>query len=232
MQITNAVKVDIPKPTTNYRWYAVFLVSGIIAISWIDRVNFAAATPTLMRVFDLSPTTMGIVMSAFYWPYVISQIPSGWLVSRFGSKLVVFWSCLVWGITTALTSIVNGFYSFLAIRVLLGLSEAPSFPAAARVVSVWIPACERTTASALFDASARAGNAFCMPFVVWLIVQYGWKASFVITGGLAILYSFVWLKFYHEPDEHPKVSESELAYLRQDEVVDATGKVEKKRPFL
>jgi len=215
------------KPATNYRWQAMFLTAGIIAVAYVDRVNFAVATPTLMKLFELGPAQMGVLMSAFFWPYMVSQMPSGWLVNRVGSKLVVFWSCFGWGVTTALTALVSGFYSFLAVRVLLGVTEAPGFPAAARVVSVWIPAQERTTASALFDAAARAGNAFCMPFVVWLLVQYGWKASFVITGGLAVLYSFIWLKFYHEPDDHPKVSESELAYIRQDEIVSTPGDVEK-----
>lgn len=216
------------KPESGKRWFAVFLVSLAIAINYIDRVNFSVATPTLMEQFNLTAGQMGILMSAFFWSYTLTMIPAGALLNRFGPKSVMGFSIGGWGLVTMLTAAVQSFTGFLGIRILLGLTEAPAFPASARVVSVWVPIRERTFASACFDCCARLGSAFAPPIVAWIIINWGWKMSFVITGGIAVAYAILWLLTYREPDDHPTVTASELAYIRQDEVVDASGKVESK----
>ncbi len=218
---------EILKPASNYRWIAILLCAATTFISHLDRVNLAVATPTLMKTFNISSTQMGVLMSAFFWTYVLCAIPAGALLNRIGSKIVLGWSCLAWGLTTMLTALVSGYYSFFVVRILLGATEAPGFPSCVRVVSVWIPERERTRATAMFNCSTKLGIAITPPMVVWIILQWGWQASFVITGGIAVAYSFVWWCFYHEPDDHPKVTQSELAYIRQDEVVNEAGKVEK-----
>jgi ACS family glucarate transporter-like MFS transporter len=113
----------------------------------------------------------------------------------------------------------------------MGLFEAPGFPSASRVVAVWIPNRERTLASGAFDCCARIGTAFAPPLVVWIILNLGWQASFVITGVIAVAFGILWMFIYHEPDDHPKVSKSELAYIRQEEVLDESGKVAKTTPI-
>lgn len=213
------------KPASNYRYMAVFLIAMAITINYIDRVNIAVATPTLMTVFGLSASQMGVLMSAFFWSYTLMMIPVGALLNKFGPKMLMFYSCLGWGLVTMLTALVSGFGSFLAVRIGLGITEASSYPAAPRVVSVWVPKRERTMASACFDCCARVGNAFAPPLVAMIIVAWGWKASFVVSGALAVIYSFIWLYYYKDPDEHPKVTDSELAYIRQDEVLSEEGQV-------
>jgi len=213
------------KPASNYRFTAVFLIAMAITINYIDRVNIAVATPTLMAVFGLSASQMGVLMSAFFWSYTLMMIPVGALLNKFGPKMLMFYSCLGWGLVTVLTAFVGGFGSFLAVRIGLGVTEASSYPTAPRVVSVWVPKRERTMASACFDCCARVGNAFAPPLVALIIIAWGWKASFVVSGALAVIYSFIWLYYYKDPDEHPKVTESELAYIRQDEVISEEGQV-------
>ena len=213
------------KPETNYRWAAVALVSAAILLNYLDRVNISVATPTLMAELGLTATQMGILMSAFFWSYTLMMLPSGWLLNRFGPKVTLFGSLFGWGGVTMLTGTVSSFATFFAVRIGLGVTEAPGFPSASRVVAVWTPLRERTFASACFDCSARIGSAFAPPLVAAIILLWGWRMSFVITGGLALLYSFVWMALYKEPDDHPKVTKSELDYIRQDEVVDESGKV-------
>jgi len=216
------------KPESNYRYMAVFLVSMTILINYMDRVNLSVATPTLMKVLGLSGTQMGVLMSAFYWSYLLMMVPAGFLLNKFGPRLVMGWSVTSWGFVTVLTAAVGNFASFLAVRIGLGITEAPAFPASARVVSVWIPKRERNLSTACFDTSARIGAAVTPPIVAWLIINYGWRMSFVITGAIAVLYGIYFLFAYKEPDEHPLVTESELAYIRQDEVITASGEIETK----
>jgi MFS family permease len=154
------------------------------------------------------------------------MIPADMLLVKFGAKFVMGISCFLWGLATMATALVSGFAYFLSVRILLSAAEGPAYPAAAQVVSVWIPKRERTFASGTFEACSRVGSAFTPPLLVWIIVRRGWQASFVIAGVLALLYSsFVWFAKYHEPDKHPRVSKEELTYIRQDEVEDDSGKV-------
>lgn len=222
---TLSVSQAVVKPATHTRWYIVFMLALGTVINYIDRVNFGVATPTLMKEFGLGATEMGILMSAFFWSYTITMIPVGALLNKIGPHKVLGWAGILWGAVTMSMAACQGFYSFIAIRIGLGLTEAPAFPANARVVSVWVPKRERTFASAMFDCSARAGNAFAPPIVAYIIALWGWKMSFVITGAMAVVWGIWWLMTYHEPHKHPRITKEELDYIRQDEVVKEDGSV-------
>jgi len=222
---TLSVSQAVVKPATHTRWYIVFMLALGTVINYIDRVNFGVATPTLMKEFGLGATEMGILMSAFFWSYTITMIPVGALLNKIGPHKVLGWAGISWGAVTMSMAACQGFYSFIAIRIGLGLTEAPAFPANARVVSVWVPKRERTFASAMFDCSARAGNAFAPPIVAYIIALWGWKMSFVITGAMAVVWGIWWLMTYHEPHKHPRITKEELDYIRQDEVVKEDGSV-------
>jgi ACS family glucarate transporter-like MFS transporter len=213
------------KPETGSRWYIVVLLAAGTMVNYIDRVNFGVATPTLMKEFGLGTAEMGILMSAFFWSYTLTMIPSGYFLNKIGPKKVLGIAGIAWGIVTMMVAACQGFYSFLALRIGIGITEAPAFPSNARVVSVWVPKKERTFASAIFDCSARIGSAFAPPIVAFIIAEYGWKMSFVVTGALAVIWGIWWLLSYHEPADHPRISQSELAYIRQDEVITAAGTV-------
>ncbi len=213
------------KPESGYRWTAVALVAGAILLNYLDRVNISVATPTLMKEMGLSAAQMGVLMSAFFWSYTLMMIPGGAFLNKYGPKWAMWTALFGWGGVTMLTGAVTSFWSFFAVRIGLGITEAPGFPASARVVSVWTPLRERTFATACYDCAARVGSAFAPPLVAAILLAWGWRMSFVISGGLAVLYSFVWVACYKEPDEHSKVTKSELEYIRQDEQVDSSGKI-------
>src|SRR3954470_153554 len=100
------------------------------------------------------------VFSAFGWSYVAAQIPGGWMLDRFGSKTIYFWSIFIWSLFTLLQGSVGilgagavAVTALFALRLLVGLAEAPSFPANGRIVAAWFPANERGTASAIFNSA-------------------------------------------------------------------------------
>jgi ACS family glucarate transporter-like MFS transporter len=222
---------DIPKPETNVRIAIVVYACIAIIINYIDRVNFSVATPTIMETFGITATQIGMMGSAFFIPYMCMMLPTGFLLNKLGPKKLMSWALVLWGLSTCATAFAYNVWTFLATRIAMGLFEAPGFPTASRCVAVWVPNRERTLASGAFDCCARIGAAFAPPLVVWIITNWGWQASFVITGMLAIIFGVLWQFLYHEPDDHPKVSKSELAYIRQEEVVDESGKVQKTTPI-
>ncbi|MDR2088197.1 MAG: MFS transporter [Clostridiales Family XIII bacterium] len=222
---------DIAKPETNYRIHMVVFACIAIIINYIDRVNFSVATPTIMETFGITPTQIGLMGSAFFIPYMCMMLPTGYLLNKMGPKKLMSASLILWGLATMATALAYNVATFLCTRVAMGLFEAPGFPTASRVVSVWIPNRERTLASGAFDCCARVGTAFAPPLVVWIIINWGWQTSFVLTGVIAVIFGVIWIFIYHEPDDHPKVSKSELAYIRQEEVVDESGKVKQSAPI-
>ena len=202
-------------PQTRSRVGVILLLAGMIAINYVDRFNIAAAVPTLMKEFGLSPARMGVLMSAFGWTYLLCMLPVGYLLNRKSPKLIGFWSCLGWGVATLFTAVVSGFYSFLAVRMALGATESAGYPTCTRIAASWTPKHERTTATGVFDCSAKLGSALTPPFVVWCIIHWGWRVSFIATGFTAIAFSFVWRRYYHDLEKHPKISQEELDYIRQ-----------------
>ena len=127
------------KLETGSRWYIVVLLAMGTAINYIDRVNFGVATPTLMKEFGLGTAQMGILMSAFFWSYTITMLPSGYLLNKFGPKKVLGFAGVSWGCVTMLVAVCVGFYSFLALRIGIGITEAPVYPSNARVVRYGSP---------------------------------------------------------------------------------------------
>ncbi len=214
-------------PATNYRYGVMLLLAGMIAVNYVDRFNIAVAVPTLMKEFGLSPARMGVLMSAFGWTYLICMLPVGYLLNRKSPKIIGFVACLGWGLVTLFTAAVSGFYSFFAVRLLLGVTESAGFPTCARTAAAWTPKHERTTAVGIFDCASNIGSGLTPPFVVWAIIHWGWRSSFVVTGLLAIVFAFVWRHFYYDPEKHPKLSKEELDYIWQGQRSEGTEPVVK-----
>jgi ACS family glucarate transporter-like MFS transporter len=173
---------------------------------------------------------MGLMGSAFYIPYIIMMFPVGYILNRWGSKKLLGGALILWGLATTATAFAYNVATFLATRIAMGIFEAPAYPTAARTVGVWVPNSERALSVGLFNSCARLGTALAPPVVAWLIINYGWQSAFVCTGLLAVIVGIIWFLVYHEPEDHPKVSASELAWIYQDKVLDDSGNVKKTKP--
>lgn len=120
---------------TNARYWIVVMLFIVTSFNYGDRATLSIAGSEMAKDIGLDAVGMGYVFSAFSWAYVIGQIPGGWLLDRFGSKRVYFWSIFIWSMFTLLQGFVDIFSGFgiivalFTLRFLVGLAEAPSFPA-------------------------------------------------------------------------------------------------------
>jgi ACS family glucarate transporter-like MFS transporter len=164
---------------------------------------------------------MGYAFSAFGWAYVIGQIPGGWLLDRFGSKRVYIWSIITWSLFTFLQGFIGYFQAttaivvLFALRFLLGLAEAPSFPGNARIVAAWFPTAERGTASAIFNSAQYFATVMFAPLTGWITYRFGWPYVFYVMGGIGFLLALVWAKVIYSPKEHPRVSAAEVEHIQR-----------------
>ena len=161
----------------------------VTAVNYADRATLSIAGSEVSKQLGLSKVVMGYAFSAFGWAYVIGQIPGGWLLDRFGSKRVYLWSIITWSIFTFLQGFIGYFEAaaavvvLFALRFLLGLAEAPSFPGNGRIVAAWFPTAERGTASAIFNSAQYFATAMFAPITGWITYRFGWPYVFFVMGG-------------------------------------------------
>jgi sugar phosphate permease len=190
------------------------LICAMYAFTYMDRVNVSTAAVIFGAQFHLSNTQIGLVFSAFAYPYLLSQIAGGWVSDRIGARWTLTVSALIWGIATILTGTVHGFKTMIAARVLLGIGEAATFPAATRAMSWWTEARKRGFAQGITHASARLGNAVTPPLVVWLMTIVTWRGSFIVTGVAGLAWGAVWFWYFREnPADHPSITKQNLEVL-------------------
>jgi MFS transporter, ACS family, glucarate transporter len=224
MNTNNVATVEASAPTakmTRARWLIVAILFFITIINYADRATISIAGPAIAKELKMNAVSMGYIFSAFGWAYVAGQLPGGWLLDRFGSKKVYAFSIFFWSLFTLLQGAVGFFAGGTAIIVLFGLrflvgaAEAPSFPANSRIVAAWFPAAERGTASAIFNSAQYAATVIFAPLMGWLVHSFGWHYVFTVMGVLGMLFVFVWLKFIHDPKEHPYINTAELEYIEK-----------------
>ena len=195
------------------RWTIGVLLGVGILINYFDRVNISVAAPQLSQEFGLTPADLGLLFSAFFWSYAILQIPVGMVLDRWGVTRVSRLGAFLWGVASGAVVFASGFGTIFAARVLLGVAEAPAFPANAKATGYWFPRGERATATAIFDAAAKFSNVIGVPLVALAIVAFGWRWGFGLTAILSFAYFLAYWILYRDPSQDPKLGREERAYI-------------------
>jgi ACS family glucarate transporter-like MFS transporter len=194
---------------SNFRWVIVSLLFFATAINYADRAVLSIAGPALSKSLHLNSVSMGYIFSAFGWSYVLAQLPGGWLLDRFGSRKIYAISLFVWSCFTFITGF-SGFFIGLSavavlfiLRFLLGIAEAPAFPANSRISVAWFPTKETGTAAAIFNSAQYFATVLFAPLLGYIVQTYGWEYSFIFMGIVGFVYLIFWLKFVHAPKKIP-----------------------------
>ncbi|PYR00013.1 MAG: MFS transporter [Acidobacteria bacterium] len=162
-------------------------------IAYIDRVNISVAGPTIRKELELTPTELGLIFSAFAYPYAAMQIAGGWMSDRFGPRLVLAMLSLVWATATILTGVSWSVASLVVFRILVGIGEGGAFPTATRAFACWLPVRERGFAQGITHSFARLGGAVTPPIVLAIVARYGWREAFYVLGAVSLAWTAVWV---------------------------------------
>jgi ACS family D-galactonate transporter-like MFS transporter len=211
----SASSLGITTARSAVRWRIFAIVFVLVVINLIDRTTLSIAMPTIAKEFALSPTMQGVLLSAFFWSYALLQIPGGWLIDRFGPRLLITGSTVFWGLFQALASLATGGLSLLLTRVGLGAAEAPVFPAGAKLSSLWLSPEERGRGAVLMDSGAPLGAAFGGVIISFLILALqSWRLAFLVAGLATMALGLVaWRYLRDDPARHPGVNAAELAHI-------------------
>jgi ACS family D-galactonate transporter-like MFS transporter len=201
------------RPVGRRRWGIAFLLGFGVLVNYFDRVNLSVSQAALHDAFGISTVTFGFLLSSYSWTYAVFQVPSGLILDRFGVKLVGRIGTLLWSIASFAAAISTGLAGFLGARLLLGVGEAPTFPANAKAIGYWFPAQERSLATAIFDSAAKLASAIGVPAIGLLLLRFGWRWSFAATGLISLLYFVFFYWFYRNPSEDQSLSAAERDFI-------------------
>ncbi|MEO2134073.1 MFS transporter [Microbacterium sp.] len=187
------------KRTVRIRWFLVgFLILGGV-VNYLDRSTLSVANTTIAGEFGLNALEMGLLLSAFSWPYAIANLPAGYLVDKFGPKRMFAFAAGAWSLVSMVTAAANSFGVLYALRVALGIAESPFFTSALKVNERWFNKRERALPVALVNTGSQIANAIAPPLLTFLLLTMSWRGMFIIVGALGIVVALVWLRIYRDP---------------------------------
>ncbi|MHB1022679.1 MAG: MFS transporter [Acidobacteriaceae bacterium] len=212
-----------PARAPRHRWTIAWLLGFGVLVNYFDRVNLSVSHAALYTAFGISNITFGYLSGAYNWTYALCQLPVGVLLDKFGVRRVGRVSTFLWSVASFGAAVTPGLGGFFAARLLLGVGEAPSFPANAKAIGHWFPAKERSFATSIFDAAAKLASAIGVPLIGIMLLAVGWRWSFAITGMVSFLYFLLFWRIYRDPEEDPELSEAERSYIASDSAAIATA---------
>ncbi len=171
-------------------------------LNYLDRSALAIANPLIRKDLGVSVGQMGLLLSAFLWPYALAQLPMGALMDRIRPRLSLGLGLILWSAAQAVGGFMQSFAPFVAVRMLLGLGEAPMFPTAAAVVRDWFAPHRRSGPTGIWNSASALAQAIAPPFLTVIMATLGWRAMFVSLGLAGFALAGLWLTVYRDRRRH------------------------------
>src|ERR1043165_2423892 len=207
--ITPTRRRGIPA-TTN----VLALLCAMYFINYIVRVNVSTAAAVFQPELHLTNTQVGLIFSAFAYPYLAFQVAGGWVADKFGARRALTVFAILWSSATVLMGLADSLSGMILGRGLVGIGVS-ALPVATRAMSNWTRAEKRGFAQGITHAFARLGNTLTPPLIGILLIPYvGWRGSFVVVGAASFLWAIAWFWYFRDdPAEHPAITVEDLALL-------------------
>ena len=217
----NTIAVESRPGRRRYR-IAWLLGLGVL-VNYFDRVNLSVSHGALFAAFGISDVTFGYLSGAYNWTYAMCQLPIGVVLDRFGVQRVGRISTFLWSIASFGAAGSPTVPTLFGARLLLGIGEAPTFPANAKAVGQWFPPEERGFATAVFDSAAKFSSALGVPLLGLVLLRVGWRLSFALTGLISLAYFFIFWKVYRDPKDDAKLSAQEREHIGRGSLASLDG---------
>lgn len=209
--MTTSVQTTV-RPT-RFRVLIAVMLFVTVVINYLDRSNLSIAMPAIAGELELTKAEQGLLLSAFGWTYAALQLPGGWLVDKIPPRLLYPACLILWSLATFFMGIIGGFVALIALRLMVGVFEAPAYPINSKIATVWFPERERATAIGFYTSGQFIGLALLTPVLSWLQTVLSWHWVFIATGLVGILWAVLWYAKYREPRDS-RANEAEVELIR------------------
>ena len=205
------------KRKTGFRWVILSLLFIATTILYIDRSALGILAPHLQDEIGWNEEQYGLINSAFMIAYAICFLLMGRLIDRIGTKRGYLISVIIWSIAAVGHSFARSWIGFAFARFTLAIGQSGNFPSAIKVVAEWFPKKERALAIGIFNGGSNMGTILSPLIIPALVLSFdSWKAGFLWTLPLSMIWIVLWLKYFRLPADHPKISVSELEFIESD----------------
>jgi ACS family hexuronate transporter-like MFS transporter len=183
------------------RWFIIAIIFVATVFNYFDRQIVSILKPILKEEFNIGNEGYAVIINVFTICYALMYPVTGWLVDRFGARIVMFFGIVGWALASIGGGLSRTFGQFTFFRGMLGISEPTNFPAQVRVITIWFSGKLRATANSLCVAGSSIGAIIAPPVVAWLALKYGWHSAFIATGVLGLIIALLWWFIYRDPPE-------------------------------
>jgi ACS family D-galactonate transporter-like MFS transporter len=205
--------MQLPERVPRRRWRIAWLLGIGVLVSYLDRVNLSASHGALITAFGITDVAFGYLSGAYNITYWFCQLPIGVILDKFGVRRVGRVGTGLWSVATFGGTLAPSLAALFGARFLLGVGEAPTFPASAKAVGRWFPPHERGLPTALFDSAAKLSSVIGIPLVGLVLIRAGWRWGFAVTGVISLLYFVYFWRVYRDPEEDAGLTEAERRYI-------------------
>lgn len=210
LESTGKIKVG------NFRWTIVVLIFLATTINYVDRQVIGILAPVLQKEIGWSDIEYGYIVTAFTAAYAIGLLVIGRIIDKIGTRKGYATALTGWSFAAIGHAIASSALGFGIARFALGIFEAGNFPAAIKTVAEWFPKKERALATGIFNAGSNVGAVVAPLVVPWITITWGWQEAFIFTGVVGLLWLGLWFWLYDKPENHKKLSKTELEYIQSD----------------
>ena len=187
------------------KWGVVGLCFGALAMSSVIRISLGVAAPTLMKEFDISPATMGYVLSGWNWAYTACQLIIGPVVDRFGSWIVLGMGASVWSLSTIALPLASTALGLFLFRAVFGVGHSMLIPAQGSTISKWFRSEQRSTALGFAFSGSQVGSAVGAAVCALLLASFGWRSIFYWVGAANLVFAIIWILFHPDKQIGPQI---------------------------
>ena len=184
------------------RWFIIAVIFLAIVFNYVDRQIVSILKPVLKSEFGLDDSGYAMILNIFTICYAIMYPVTGWLVDRFGARMIMFYGIITWSLACIGGGLSRTIGQFGFFRGLLGTAEPTNFPAQLKVIAVWFPGKLRATANSLCVAGSSIGAIIAPPVIAWLSLTYSWQIAFITMGAIGVFIAVSWKLIYRDPPEH------------------------------
>lgn len=217
---------------TNVRYIILFFLFIATVFNYADRATLSVVAPFMSKELNFDPGMMGFAFSAFGISYVIMQIPGGWLLDKYGSRLVYGCALIGWSLVTMLQGTIYLYASplmaLIILRLLMGAIEAPAFPANSRLSVQWFPNSDRGFVTSIYQSAQYISLALITPLMTFIVHMWSWHYVFYYIGLIGVVLGGLWLLYIRDPLRHKSVNKAEIDYIREGGGVPELGAEPKK----
>ena len=197
----------------HFRWWIAIFLATATALNYLDRQSFPIAVRSIKTDIPLSDEQFAWLLSLFLLGYGLMYAGGGKIIDRCGTRVGYALMILWWSVANLAHGLVSGIFGLGVVRLLLGLGEGGGFPGSAKAVSEWFPPEERSFAFGIFNTGSAVGMVVAVPLVTAIMLAWGWRSVFIITGLAGIAWAVVWLWAYRRPENNPWITPQERRYV-------------------